>query len=502
LNYAELLGRVAPETIVAVTALIVLAVDLAVMREEPLRHRFWVCAAFATLGCVVAGAWMLFINVPEAATRGLPSALADMFTDDPLTRLVKVALLLLTVCTMIISVEGKFTEHVGEFLSLILMATAGMMLLASSMDLLMIFIALELTSLSLYILTAFNKQNIKSAEAALKYFLFGGMSAAFTLFGLSLVYGLSGNTNLSRIAARLTAATSLDPLLIAALVMTAIGFGFKIAAVPFHLWAPDAYEGAPTPSAALIASGSKLASFFIFAKLLIVAFAHADGSAAWRGFARGWLPALAILAAFSMMLGNLAAIVQSNVKRLLAYSAIAHSGYALLGLLANDPQGVSALVFYMITYGLTVVGAFGVIAVMEQKAGGSGIADFAGLSRREPVLSFCMLVFMLSLAGIPPLAGFFGKFYLFTAAAGGARQLGLLWLVIFAIAMSAVSLYYYLQVLKQIYVAPVPTGRGAIQTPSSSKIVLCALALGVVLLGCAPDLLLGRLLAAIPAFGF
>jgi NADH-quinone oxidoreductase subunit N len=355
----------------------------------------------------------------------------------------------------------------------------------------MIFISLELTSLSLYILTAFNKQNIKSAEAALKYFLFGGMSAAFTLFGLSLVYGLSGSTNLAQIRAVLAGGAPLDPLLVIAIVMTAIGFGFKVAAVPFHLWAPDAYEGAPTPSAALIASGSKLASFFIFAKVLMVGFAHAGGSGAWHDYKTGWQPAL----------GNLAAIVQSNVKRLLAYSAIAHSGYALLGLLANDSQGVSAVIFYMATYGLTVVGAFGVVSVVEQSAGDARLSNFAGLGRREPLVGFCMMIFMLSLAGIPPLAGFFGKFYLFVAVAAGAPHLGWLWLVIFAIAMSAVSLYYYLQVLKQVYVVPAPAGKPEMRTAASSKVVLALLAMGVVVLGCAPNLLLGRLLASIQSFG-
>ena len=505
MNYLELLRLVAPETIVVITALVVLAVDLVAMREEPLRNRFWVCAVFAVLGCMASIAWLLAIDHPVAAVSApgdwLPS-LTSMFTDDPLTRLVKVALIVLTICTIVISVAGVFTDHVGEYLSLILMATVGMMLLVSSTDLLMIFIALELTSLSLYILTAFNKQNIKSVEAALKYFLFGGMSAAFTLFGLSLIYGLSGSTNLNQIAASLNNGSHpLDPLLLLAIVMTVIGFGFKIAAVPFHLWAPDAYEGAPTSSAALIASGSKLASFFIFAKVMMVAFAHAGGSGAWHHYATGWLPIMAILAACSMALGNLAAIVQSNVKRLLAYSAIAHAGYAMLGLLANNQQGVSSLIFYMITYGLTVVGAFGVVALVEQSVGDARIADFSGLGRREPLLSFCMLVFMLSLAGIPPLAGFFGKFYLFTAALGGSENLGLLWLVVFAIAMSAVSLYYYLQVLKQIYVAPTTTDGPVMQIPLASKLVIIVLAMGVVVLGCAPNLLLGRLLVAIQAFG-
>jgi len=503
-SYLELLGRVAPETIIVITALVVMAVDLVAMRGEPLRNRFWVSAGFAILGCVICIGWLLLIEPPAAsanASGGLLPSLASMFTDDPLTRLVKVALLALTICTMVISVEGTFTDHVGEYLALVLMATVGMMLLVSSTDLLMIFISLELTSLSLYILTAFNKQNIKSAEAALKYFLFGGMSAAFTLFGLSLVYGLSGSTNLTQIRAVLSSGAPLDPLLIMAMVMAAVGFGFKIAAVPFHLWAPDAYEGAPTPSAALIASGSKLASFFIFAKVLMVGFAHAGGSGAWHDYQAGWLPVLAILAALSMALGNLAAIVQSNVKRLLAYSAIAHSGYALLGLLANSPQGVSAVIFYMATYGLTVVGAFGVVAVVEQSEGDARISNFAGLSRREPLVAFCMMIFMLSLAGIPPLAGFFGKFYLFVAAAAGAPNLGWLWLVIFAIAMSAVSLYYYLQVLKQIYVVAAPAGQRTMKAPLTSKVILAMLAIGVVALGCAPNLVLGKLLGSIKAFG-
>jgi len=502
-SYLELLGLVAPETILVLTVLAVLAVDLLVMREEPLRNRFRIGAAFACMGCLVAIGWLMAIDPPRAAGgQDALSLLGGMFADDPLTRLVKVALVALALCTVVISMEGNFTAHVGEYLALILLATIGTMFMVSSTDLLMIFISLELTSLSLYILTAFNKQNINSAEAALKYFFFGGMSAAFTLFGLSLVYGLSGSTGLKQIAANLGSVRTLDPLLMAALVMTVIGFGFKIAAVPFHLWAPDAYQGAPTPSAALIASGSKVASFFIFAKVMMVAFAGAGGSGAWHDYQAGWLPVLATLAALSMVLGNLAAIAQTNVKRLLAYSAVAHAGYALLGIVAKAPQGASSLIYYVITYGLTVVGAFGVVSVVEEKTGDARLGDFAGLGRREPLLAFCMLIFMLSLAGIPPLAGFFGKFYLFTAVAGGAENLGLLWLVILAIAMSAVSLYYYLQVLKQIYVVPAPAeGQG---TPSalSSRIVLGLLALAVVVLGCAPNLLVGPLLASIQSFGF
>jgi NADH-quinone oxidoreductase subunit N len=425
-----------------------------------------------------------------------------MLVLDPLTQLVKIALLVITIFTLLVSIETDFTSHIGEYFALILLAAIGMMFLVSSEDILMIFISLELTSLSLYILTAFNKRNVKSAEAALKYFLFGGMSAAFTLFGLSLLYGISGSTNLSQIAAALKG-PSLDPLLIVAIVMTVIGFGFKIAAVPFHLWAPDAYEGAPTPSAAFIASGSKVASFFIFAKVLMVGFHGAEGSGAWRAFLPGWVPVIALIAAASMLLGNLAAIVQSSVRRLLAYSAIAHAGYILLGILANGRDGLASVIYYVVIYGLTTVGAFGVVSIVQDKAGGDALSDFVGLSKRAPVLSLCMMVFMLSLAGIPPLAGFFGKFYLFAAALKSTPDnLGLLWLVVAAIALSAVSLYYYLQVLKQFYVTA-PAGEvTAMDTPILSQVILALLALAVLVLGCAPNLLLARLVGAIQVAGF
>ncbi len=497
-SYSQLLGLVAPETILVLTALVVLAVDLLVMRESSLRDRFLVSGLFATVGLIIAGAWLLAINVPAPGAHevvvGLPM-LTGMYVDSALGRLVKVAVLVLTLCTIVMSLAATFTKHVGEYLALILLATVGMLFLISAEDVLMIFIALELTSLSLYILTAFNKRSLRSAEAALKYFLFGGMSAAFMLFGLSYLYGLSGSTGLHEIAARL-GGPILDPLVAAAIVMVAIGFGFKIAVAPFHLWAPDTYQGAPTPSAAFIASGSKVASFFVLAKVMTLGLAHSGGSAGWGGYAPGWLPVLAVLVVLSTFLGNLAAIAQTNVKRLLAYSAIAHAGYALLGILANSPAGLTALVFYVITYGLTVLGAFAIVGLVEEATGEARLVDFAGLGRREPMLAFCMLIFLLSLAGIPPLAGFFGKFYLFAAVAAGGANLSLLWLVVFAIAMSAVSLYYYLQVLKQIYVAPSPAEPIALRVPAATRVLLALITLVILVLGCAPNLLLGYLLAA------
>ncbi len=496
MNYPDLLKLVAPETLVVFAALGVLFIDLSTMRGSAWRARMQSAAGLACIGCLAAIV-ALFIT----GTTEMPSVMKGMFVVSPLTQLVKIVLLVLTIFTAIVTLESNFTDHVGEYFALLLLATAGMMFLVSTENILMIFIALELLSLSLYVMTAFNKRNIKSAEAALKYFLFGGMSAAFLLFGLSLVYGFTGELNLPAIAAKLVGKTT-DPLLLAALLMVLVGFGFKVAAVPFHLWAPDAYEGAPLPSAAFIAAGSKVASFFILAKVLMTGFAGAEGSGAWRGYAQGWTPVLALLAALSVVLGNVAAIAQSSVRRLLAYSAIAHAGYMLIGVLAQRKEdGIAALLYYVTTYALTTVGAFAVVAVVQEKLGNDNFSSFAGLSRRAPGLSFCLMIFLLSLAGIPPLAGFFGKFYLFKAGLfvtdGGTRSLGLLWLVILAIAMSAVSLYYYLQVLKQVFVAAPPEGAPALRAETSTTIAVGLLALAVIVLGCAPDLLVSKLVAAL-----
>ena len=495
MSYLELLRLAMPETIIVITALIVLVVDLTTTRGVGLRTRMIIGTMFTCVGCGIAIAWMLIMH-------DTANAFGGMLVADPLTQFVKIALLVLTAFTALLSIDNDFTTHAGEYLALILLAAVGMMFLVSAEDILMIFISLELTSLSLYILAAFNKRDIKSAESALKYFLFGGMSAAFTLFGLSLLYGVSGATNLRDIANAI-AGIGLDPLLIVAIVMIVIGFGFKVAAVPFHLWAPDAYQGAPIPSAAFIASGSKVASFFIFAKVMMLGFAGAEGSGAWRDFAAGWVPVIAVVAGLSMVLGNLVALAQSSVRRLLAYSAIAHAGYMLLAVLTHNGESLASLIYYTVTYGLTTVGAFGVVAVVEQQTGGETFSNFAGLSRRAPLISLCMMIFMLSLAGIPPLAGFFGKFYIFAEAVKtGAPHLGMLWLVILAIAMSAVSLYYYLQVLKQIWVVE-PSGESSrLAVSRAMEVALVILALAVLVFGCVPDWLLGPIQHAVASAGF
>ncbi len=494
INYIQLLQLAIPQVIVVLTALLVMAVDLLVVRRQAISTRFTVASSLASVGCAVAILRILLAPVQANLLDGTLIA-------SPLTHLVQVALLALTICTLLLAANSTFTEHVGEFVLLILMATAGMMFLVSTQDLLVIFISLELLSLSLYILAAFSKSSLRSWEAAIKYFLFGGMSAAFLLFGFSLLYGFSNSTSLPQIAATILShsqpAPSLNPLLVIAIVTTVIGLGFKVAAAPLHFWAPDVYQGAPAPSAAFIASGSKVASFFIFFQLLTIGFAGAEGTASLTHIVRGWVPVLVLVAALSMVLGNLVAITQTGLRRLIAYSAIAHAGYMLLAIAAHTQQSLAALLYYVITYAFTTIGAFAVIAVVEQQTGSDQWSSFDGLSRRAPVLSFCLAIFILSLAGIPPLAGFFGKFFLFVTVFQAAHTL--LWLIVLAFAMSAVSLFYYLRVLKHVYVTPPSPDAGPIQAPFLTQAVAVLLAALVILLGAAPHLLLHWIQTAISA---
>lgn len=486
-SYLDLLRLTLPEILVALGGLIALTLDLTVMQRRRLSIRWKTGALIACAGCT--GAILLLLLRPEHA-----SFYDDMLVVNSLTQLVQAVLAAFTILAVLLSVNSTFTTHVGEYLGIILFATAAMMVLVSTQNLLVIFAALELLSLSLYVLTAFNKRSRQSAEAALKYFLFGGMAAAFFLFGISLLYGLSGSIQLTGIASAIEA-HPMTPLLTVAIVMIVTGLGFKVAAAPFHLWAPDAYQGAPTPSAGFISSSSKIASFFVFA--MVMAFGLTAGSGV--SSTTSWVPLIAAVAALSMLLGNLAAIVQSSVRRLLAYSAIGHAGYMLLGILCHSAVGLRALLYYVITYALAALGAFGVLAALEEERVDQ-LGDFAGLSRRAPWLSFCMLIFLLSLAGIPPLAGFFAKFSLFSSAlASGTGNSAMLWLVILAIAMSAVSLYYYLRVLKQIYVRDPVAGTGVIQTPFGMRATIGLIALLVVVLGCFPNVLLGWIDGALRA---
>src|ERR1700678_2344840 len=437
-GYPELLWLTAPEIVVALTALLVLVLDLGLLRRSALAIRFGATTMVACIGCLLS----LLVLLKFPAQGDLP---AGMLVVTPLTPLLQIALLVIAILVFFLVNSARFTTHVGEYCALILFATTAMMVLVSTQNLLVIFITIEFLSLTLYILTGFDKESQQSAEAGLKYFLFGGMSAGILLFGMSLLYGISGSLALGAIAAAVHSSPG-DPLLTIAMVMVLTGFGFKIAAAPFHMWAPEVYQGAPTTSAALVASSSKVAGFFALFVVLYVGLIGAAGSAARGHYSIGWAPLIAIVAAISMLWGNLASIAQTRVRRLLAYSAIGHAGYMLIALVIHSRQSLIALVYYVITYALATVGAFGVLAALESEKVDS-IADFAGLGKRAPDVAFCLLIFLLSLAGIPPLAGFFGKFYVFIAALNIADHFALVWLVLLALAMSVVSFYYYLKVL-------------------------------------------------------
>jgi NADH-quinone oxidoreductase subunit N len=487
-SYLELLRLTAPEIVVALTGILVLVLDLSFLRRASLAIRFRSAAVAASSGCILAlGALERF-----SAPGSLP---AGMLVVNPLTQLVQIALLVLAILVFLLTDSARFTTHVGEYCALMLFATTAMMLLVSTQNLLIIFITIEFLSLSLYILTGFDKESPQSAEAGLKYFLFGGMSAGILLFGMSLLYGLSGSLVLGSIAAAVQDSPA-DPLLTLAIVMVLTGLGFKIAAAPFHMWAPEVYQGAPTLSASLVASSSKVASFFALFVVFYLGLMGTAGSAAWGHYSAGWAPVIAIVAVISMVWGNLAAIAQTSVRRLIAYSAIGHAGYILIALVVHTGQSLAALVYYVVTYALATVGVFGVLSALENDKVDS-IADFRGLSKRARGLSFCLLIFLLSLAGIPPLAGFFGKFYVFVSALNVADHFGLLWLVLLALVMSVVSFYYYLKVLKQAYVSEPATGASPICVPVITRIALWTMAALVVVLGCWPDLLLHRILAAV-----
>lgn len=482
-GYAFLARALLPEMALVAGALLVLGYDLIFGRKlsppERLSASLW-----------IGGLALVFAIVDSLSVGRLGPVYGDALMLDRLAVATRIGVLGLALLTLGVAAGARTPRHPAEYVAIILFATTGFTLMAAANQLLVAFAALELASLSLYVLAGFDKDRRESAEAALKYFLFGGMASAFLLFGFSLIYGLTGQLGLARISVAL-AHEGMTPLMEMALVMVLVAFGFKAAAAPFHLWAPDAYEGAPTPSAALIASASKLAGFTLFLRLLWPGMGTLAGDVATPGNGGGWLTLVALLAGASLLLGNLAALAQSNVRRLLAYSAIAHTGAMLLGLIAVEVAGAGPLFYYVATYGVATAGAFGVIAVLEGTGGCQKITDLAGLSRRSPLLAGCLIVFILSLAGIPPLAGFFGKFAVFAAAlklGGLAGPAG--WLTVLAILLSAVGLYYYLLVLKQALVAAPAANSSRIRVPPVTAFALVVAAALVVLLGVFPSVLL------------
>ena len=508
MNYIDLFRATLPETVLEIAALLVLVVDLAALRNAALQTRAAVAALLGVIGCGVA---LCTVSGAPAFTAGTNVLLAAGGS----ASVAQYGVLVLTALTLLLLIDTDFTRHAGEYVAVVLMSASGGLFIAAAQDLLVIFIGLELLSLGLYILTAFAKKSGRSAEAAIKYYLFGGMSAAFLLFGFSYLYGLSGSTWLPQVVFGTyeAAAKGGAPLLYIALVMIAAGLGFKVAAVPFHLWAPDTYEGAPAPAAAFIASVSKVASFALlisisgaalrFMSTLLPGTGHASLTLSVMqagqshpheimGFPSAWSLVLVVLSVASMVFGNLAALAQVSVRRLLAYSAIAHAGYILLGLafFSWSDRSAQAVLYYILTYGLTTIGAFAAVGVVERATGSDRLDSFLGLHKRAPVLAAVLLVLFLSLAGIPPLVGFWAKFNLFAAVLAVGSGVLPFTLVALAVAFSAVSLYYYLQVLKRVYVLPA-VDDAPVRVHPVTMAVLVAIAAAVLVLGCLPNLLQG-----------
>ncbi|MGB9887292.1 MAG: NADH-quinone oxidoreductase subunit N [Moorellales bacterium] len=366
----------------------------------------------------------------------------------------------------------RLGRYQAEFYALVVFATLGMVLVAGAGDLVTLYLGLELMTISFCLLAAFNQGDPKSQEAGLKYILLGAMSSAVLLYGLSLVYGLAGTTRLGELGPALASRTQV-PLLNPAVVFLIAGFAFKIAAVPFHFWSPDVYEGAPTPVTALLAVGSKAAALAALIRLLVMALPEVQAY---------WGAPLVLLCLLTVVFANLVAIPQTNIKRLLAYSSISQAGYLLLGAVALSPLGLTGVLFHSLLYVFANMAAFMVVTAFWQATGSDEIPDYAGLARRAPLLAAVMLFSLLSLAGIPPLAGFWGKFYLFTAAI----ERGYVWLALVAVIMTMVSVYYYLLVAKAMFIKEPPAGSPSLRVPIGLQVAMVACLVVILLVGTYP----------------
>ena len=446
--------NILPELVLTGGALLVLIADVLLARGSKLLPGITL-AVLAATAASLAPFWGVRLEVAHG-----------LLAVDDFALFFKVIFLVAAAMTVLMSIRYLEIEGAspGEYYFLILCATLGMMIMAGGIDLITIFIGLETMAISFYILAGFIKPNQRSNEAAVKYFLLGAFSLGILLYGMSLMYGLSGTTSL-RAMATVFGSQERDPRLILAVILVVAGVGFKIAAVPFHMWAPDVYEGAPTPITAFLSVGSKAASFAMLLRIFL------EGLPAMNADWRLLFEALAIV---TMTAGNVAALTQTNIKRMLAYSSIAHAGYLLMGIVAGTQRGVSAMLIYLFIYSFMQLGAFAIIVVMRRRdVVGDELKDFSGLHARHPVAAFAMLLFMLSLGGIPPTAGFMGKFWLFSAAI----ESGYVWLAVIGVLNSAISLYYYLRLVVFMYLKKETTGSEPTTSPALALTLAVAVAM-------------------------
>ncbi len=453
------LAPLLPEIIVSSAAMLLLLLDLVVKDKS----------ALALIGVIAAAAALYLLPASYGETFG------GMFISDSYSMYFKLIFIINFVLTVLISlkyIQRQKAEY-GEYYSLLLFATTGMMIMASARDFIVLYLGLELMALSTYILAGIKRHDIRSNEAALKYFLLGAFSSALLLYGISLVYGLTATTDLYKIAAQLKQA-EISPTLLLSMLLIAVAFCFKIAAVPFHMWAPDVYEGAPTSITAFMSVGPKAAGFAVIGRVFYVAFQNVQPD---------WTAVLIGIAILTMAAGNILALVQTNIKRMLAYSSIAHAGYMLLGIITGTLEGRQAMMTYMLIYAFMNMGAFAVVIMLDK---GEEIKDYNGLAKSRPLIAALMLVFMFSLTGIPPTAGFIGKFNIFMAVI----KAGYAWLAVIAVIFSAISAYYYLRVVMNMYMKDA-TEEAAIHPSPSLGLALLISVVMVFVIGIIPSVVIG-----------
>lgn len=463
INYEPwMVVAILPEILVVVLAVSVLILDM-LLKENIRKNLGWITAFGLGLILVLS----LIFSRPGDQPRLM---WGGMLIQDWLGFTFSMLFLFAAAITAMFSIDLPGVGNRGEFYLLMLCSTLGMMLMASSADIVMLYLAIETTSIPLYVMAGFLNRDDKSTESGFKYFLFGAMTSAVMLYGFSLLYGFTGYTNLYVIPQVIMTGAVPTAALIGVLLLILVGFGFKISAVPLHFWAPDVYEGAPTPVAGFLSTASKAAGFAVLLRVFISAFPM---------LAPYWGAVIAALATATMLLGNLLALAQKNIKRLLAYSSIAQAGYALIGVVALSFLGVASVVFYLIVYVVTNLAAFGIVTAVGRVTGSDEISSYAGLSRRSPWLALAMLVALLSLAGMPPFGGFVIKFSVFAAAV----QANMIWLAVVGVLNSIIGLYYYLTVLKYVYLyrsedenKPLPVTRPLVL----GLVVLC---IGVIVIG-------------------
>lgn len=455
-----------PELIIILTFILVAIFDLFNSIQKT------VAAWLTIVGCAIA----LYVSIDMLQVGMEGTEFSNMIQVDKYSLFFNVIFLVSTILVVLISMNylGRTDRRQGEYYLLILLATLGMMLMASGNELIVVFLGLELMSLSLYVLAGYFQRSMASSEAGMKYLLLGAFASGFFLYGIALIYGGAGTTSIPKIASAITV-NATSPLLLSGMFLLVVGFGFKVALVPFHQWAPDVYEGAPTSIAAFISAGPKAAGFAAFLRIFLEALQNIQSE---------WIVVVTILAALTMTVGNLVAIAQRNIKRMLAYSSIAHAGYVLVGLAAANKDGISSAMFYLLIYCIMNIGAFGAVILARTEDGESlMISDYAGLGFKKPLLALFMTLMLLSLAGFPPTAGFVGKFYIFRSAV----ESGQIWLVIIGAINTAISAFYYLRVVVAMYMREPEAELDFHPYPSLLIIALTLAAIGVVLIGILPS---------------